>query len=164
MIYNFKARTGTDLDGYYKKHRDAYNKSALDFLKDTKTLLSIDYLYKGLHFADDKQVRDIYSITLTNDKHSYRFNFGDSIANTEKDGKRNGLTPYDVLACLQEDHSEDLKDFCDNYGYDHLDEENYSGNYVNAKAQTTYHAVKLETDNLRELFTDEELEKLSEIN
>ncbi len=101
---------------------------------------------------------------MTNDKHSYRFNFGDSIANTEKDGKRNSPTPYDVLACLYEDHSEDLKDFCDNYGYDHFDEENYSGNYVNAKAQTIYHAVKLETDNLRELFTDEELEKLSEIN
>lgn len=164
MIYNFRARTGTDLDGYYKKHNDAYNKAALDFLKETKTLLSIDYLYKGLHFADDKQERDIYTIVLTNEKHSYRFNFGDSLHNTQRDGKRKNPTPYDVLACLNVDYSEDFKDFCDNYGYDHFDEGNYSGNYINTKALSMYNAVQLESNALRKLFTEKEIEKLSEIN
>ena len=60
---------------------------------------------------------------------------------------------YDVLACLNLDNSEDFKDFCANFGYDD----------DSLKAHKTYKAVKEESQQLKMLFNDKELELLSEV-
>lgn len=137
-----------------------YKQQAKKFLKDTKTNISIIFLRKGLHFEGDTEQRNIYNVTLLNDKHTYSFNFGDSIHNTEK-----GIKPtiYDVLSCLNIDYSEDFKDFCENYGYDACDEDNWDGNFINESVLRIYRSVKKETESLKKLFTEDELEMLHEI-
>lgn len=62
-------------------------------------------------------------------------------------------TPYDVLACLQKYEVGSLKDFCGDFGYDE----------DSKKAEKTYKAVVEEFKNIQILFSDEEIEKLQEI-
>ena len=59
-----------------------YEKQANDFLKETNTKIEIEFLKHDYYFQDDKCKRDIYKVTLSNDKHSYTFNFGQSIINS----------------------------------------------------------------------------------
>jgi hypothetical protein len=60
-----------------------YQKQANDFLMETGTEFKAEFLRHGKHFDDDKETRDIYQITLTREKRSYSFNFGQSINNSE---------------------------------------------------------------------------------
>jgi hypothetical protein len=148
-----------------------YEFQAMQFLVDTKTDIEIKFLRKGFYFDTDKDIRNIYSVTLTNDKHSFYFDFGDSIHNTEELAK--ALTPtekrklhpkaYDVLSCLNIDYSEDFEDFCGNFGYDTFDEDNFEGNFINESAMKIYRAVQNESKNLESLFDETQLEALSEI-
>lgn len=57
-----------------------YNKQANDFLSKTGATMKINFSHNGKHFADDKQNRDIYKITISKGKRHYTFNFGQSIA------------------------------------------------------------------------------------
>ena len=59
-----------------------YEKQAIAFLEKTGTIFTCVFLKKGKHFDDDKEDRDIYSITLKRGDRSYTFKFGNSIANT----------------------------------------------------------------------------------
>jgi len=59
-----------------------YEKQALDFLEKTNTEFKVEYLKYDYYFADDKNKRDIYKITLKRGSHSYSFNFGQSINNS----------------------------------------------------------------------------------
>ena len=153
-----------------KKHGE-YEVQAMQFLIDTKTDIEIKFLRKGFHFAGDTMRRNIYAVTLKNNKHEYYFQFGDSVHNTEEMDKvwkaydKKKFTPktYDVLACLNVDYSEDFKDFCDNFGYTAFDEENYEGNFINEQSMKVYRAVQDETENLKLLFSEEEQEMLHEI-
>ena len=61
---------------------------------------------------------------------------------------------YDILACLDTYASNDFADFCANYGY----------NEDSRIAEKTFHAVQEQQNNLRKLFTHEELARLNEIN
>lgn len=56
-----------------------YNKQVEDFLKETNTTFTCEYLRHGKHFDDDKDERDIYKITLTRGLRSFSFDFGQSI-------------------------------------------------------------------------------------
>lgn len=60
---------------------------------------------------------------------------------------------YDVLACLTTSEVGTFKDFCDEYGY----------NEDSRKAEQIYNDVLNEWNNLKMLYTEEELLKLSEI-
>lgn len=60
-----------------------YEKQAQDFLDKTQTTIKIEFLKYGKHFEGDEVERDIYEVTLKNSKHSYKFNFGQSEANSE---------------------------------------------------------------------------------
>jgi len=60
---------------------------------------------------------------------------------------------YDVLACLTTYDPEDFQNFCDNFGYDK----------DSIKANKIYLAVVNEWNNLKAIYSDEELEKLGEI-
>ena len=128
-----------------------YQITALQFLRDTGTRLTIDKaiphrapLWDGPHGIH-------YSVTLENKRGAYTFDFWDSLQN-----KENGNTPteYDVLAAIGYDNSENFADFCDCYGYD----------TDSIKARDTYVAVKRENEGLRRLFTSAQRARLAEIN
>lgn len=61
-----------------------YEKQANDFLRKTNTSITVKYLKFDKHFADDDHKRNIFKITLKNDKHKYSFNFGSSISDSCK--------------------------------------------------------------------------------
>ena len=140
-----------------------YEKQGTDFLKSTGTELKATFLKNDYHFVDDKDKRDIYKITLKRGDREYKFNFGQSLNNSNKFkinygklGKTKILvkpTTYDILSCLQTDDLVDFKDFCDNFGY--------SDDSI--KAEKIYRAVLNEYENLKMLYSDEELLKISEI-
>jgi len=62
-------------------------------------------------------------------------------------------TAYDILSCLQTYEVGSFKYFCDEFGYSE----------DSIKAEKTYKAVLNEYNNLKMLYSDEELEKLGEI-
>lgn len=63
-------------------------------------------------------------------------------------------TNYDILACLMVDYSEDFNDFCDNFGYDN----------DSIKAMNAYEDIQEESEALKALFDEEQLELLHEIS
>lgn len=127
---------------------NTYEQQAIDFLNSTNTSFTAKFKKHDFYFADDKQARDIYRITLKNDLHTYRFDFGQSINNT-------GVMPtaYDVLACITKYDPYGFEDFCADYGYDS----------DSRKAEKIYKAVCKEWDNVNNLFTEEQIEQLQEI-
>ena len=126
-----------------------YDKQANKFLKDTGTTFKVKYYDHDYYFANDREARDIYKVTLKNNNGSYTFKFGQSIANQ-------GIEPtaYDVLACLTKYDPGDFDMFCDEFGYDRGDK----------SARRTYIAVVREHDNLCRLYSDSELDAMSEIS
>lgn len=126
-----------------------YNKRAIDFLNATSTSFDVAFKKHDFYFDGDKDTRDIYRITLKNKLHTYRFNFGQSIANT-------GIcpNPYDVLSCLQKYEVGTFENFCNDFGYD----------TDSRAAYKTYKAVMKEWKNVELLFTPEQIELLQEIN
>jgi len=126
-----------------------YQQQATDFLKATNTTFKSIYLSHDFYFDDDKEARDIYKISLKNDRHKYSFKFGQSIVNTGTHP-----TAYDVLACLQKYEVGTFENFCGDFGYD-ID---------SRKAYKTYKAVMKEWKNIELLFTSEQLELLQKIN
>lgn len=145
-----------------------YEQTAIDFLKATGTKLQTEFIRHSYHFQDDKDTRDIYEITLTNERHRYRFNFGQSINNSgykikyihrgtgieRKEQERIAPTAYDVLACVTKNDPGTFENFCSDYGYDN----------DSRKAYRIYKAVMKDWKNVELLFTPEQLEQLQEIN
>jgi hypothetical protein len=127
-----------------------YKKQADDFLKATNTTFKAKLYKHNKYFSDDKEIRDIYKITLRRKNvGSYTFTFGTSINDTKKN-----ITPnaYDVLACLQKYEVSSFEDFCYDFGY----------NTDSRKAEKTYKAVLKEYKNVYRLFSDV-MEQLDEI-
>jgi hypothetical protein len=127
-----------------------YHLAASKFLKQTETLFSLKLLKRGKYFAGDKEERNIYQITLKRGLKSYSFTFGQSINGTQKNETPNA---YDVLTCLTKYDPGTHEDFCDDFGYD-ID---------SISGLETYKAVKDEYNNLKTLYSNEELELMSEI-
>lgn len=59
---------------------DAYEKQANDFLAKTSSTISIEFKRYGKHFVNDKEERDIYTVTLKRGSRSYTFDFGQCTA------------------------------------------------------------------------------------
>ena len=57
-----------------------YDEQAEKFLTETDTEFKAEFLKNGKHFEDDKELRDIYLITLKRGDREYKFNFGQSLA------------------------------------------------------------------------------------
>lgn len=58
-----------------------YVQQGLDFLKKYEIEMNVEFLYNGKHFKDDKELRDVYQITLTRKgKKPFSVKFGQSIA------------------------------------------------------------------------------------
>lgn len=88
----------------------------------------------------------------------YNFKFTDSVFNFEKNKQP---SKYDILACL-DDHSyclDSFQDFCNTFGYSIYCD---CGN-LNCESKKIYKAVKKETKALKHIFTEEQLQLLSEI-
>lgn len=134
----------------------SYQEQAVNFLLETETTCSIVKIGQSMP-SWGKQAVNMYSVTLTNKKGSYSFNFYDSINNTEKN-KSATLDFYSVLACLDLNYCNDFDDFCANYGYEFKTEREF------IKIKQIYFDVVEQDKNLRKLFSEDELQKLSEIN
>lgn len=173
---------------------EEYEEQADKFLKETGTEFKAEFSHYGKHFHNDKESRDIYNITLKRGEREFKFKFGQSINNScwkvklpkgerillKADGTPcNGLiqakyiakeifgsirnlkllepnipTAYDVLACLTKYDIGTFENFCSEFGY----------NTDSRTAETTYKAVLNEYNNVKMLYSDEEIEKLQEIN
>ena len=94
-----------------------YEQQAMDFLKDTNTVMKIeriDHRTDGLCF--NHGIHFEYEITLKRNKKSWQFQFCDSVNAYKKDELP---TAYDILACLQKyEVEEDILDFCAEFGYE----------------------------------------------
>jgi hypothetical protein len=171
---------------------DEYELRAEEFLRKTKTEFKVEFLRFGLFFQDkeEKDKRDIYLITLKRGERVFKFEFGNSInesgeyilypslerihlslnsfgkpnknikgfgllnnENSKKNLNFKNPSAYDVLACLTKYQPEDFKNFCDEFGY----------NEDSRTAEKIYNAVLNEWNNIKMLYTDEEILKLQEI-
>ena len=128
-----------------------YNKQAEKFLEETETTFKAEFRKFGRHFDDDTESRDIYKITLTRGERIYKFNFGQSVANSRTDKSK--PSTYDVLSCLTKNEVGTFEDFCGVYGYEE----------DSRKAEKTYKAVLDEWQNIKMLYSDSEIDKLAEI-
>ena len=135
-----------------KQEISEYEKQADDFLKKTGTTIDIKYIGLTIpkHWGNNEERHKTYEVTIYKDNLSYTFKFWDSLHNTEKLNTK--PTNYDVLACLNVDYSEDLNDFCLNYGYEE-----------DERAKEVYKKIKKETENLKRLFNNKELDLLNEV-
>jgi hypothetical protein len=124
-----------------------YTEQAEKFMKDTKTTMKAVLADHAPYFDDDKNVWDIWRVTLRRHGKSFSFRFGQSIATLGQD-----LTPYDVLACLTKYDPGTFENFCGDFGYD----------TDSKKAEKTYKAVVKEWQGVKRLFGDV-LERLSEL-
>ena len=156
-----------------------YEKQGTDFLEKHGVKMTTEFLYNGPYFLDEKEKRDVYSITLVRDKKSYSFRFGQSIANSGLTVKRNPYgksmgraptlydnemiprrpygrvipTAYDVLSAIQKSDVGTFEDFCGEFSYD----------TDSRKAENIYFAVQTEYSALRKMFSQAELDEMNEI-
>ena len=108
-----------------------------------------------------------YRITLEN-KQGFKFStqYNDSQYNSQK-GNRVNIN--DVMACLLSDRScylssRDYEDFCNMFGYEPFEDKNYYPYYgTNTKANRAYKGCQRISENLENLLSSENLEKLHEI-
>jgi hypothetical protein len=128
---------------------DNYTAQAEKFLRDTNTKFKAKYYDFALYFPEDKEARSIYKITLRNERGSYTFKFGQSIANQGQEP-----TAYNVLACLTKYDVGSFEDFCYEFGCD----------TDSRTAKRTYKAVVKEWHNISRIYTESQIEALRDIN
>lgn len=130
-----------------------YEEQAQKFLQDTKTTCRIVFVEKTYN-ADwgegETDLRNKYKVTLSNSEGKMSFVFWDSLFNTKKNIRP---TKYDVLACLEKWDPGTYQDFCCGYGYDAESRE----------SEKIYKEVVEQYTNLVQMFSDEEMEALREI-
>jgi hypothetical protein len=139
--------------------KNEYHAQAEEFCKATGTSVTTYYTGKRKYFPDDKEARDVYSVTISRkDKEPYTFTYGDSIQNTQYHdygplGKWRKPHAYDVLACITKYPVEDSVDeFALEYGYTKPSE-----------ALRIHGAVREEWQNVSRLYNEAELEMLRAI-
>ena len=131
-----------------KKYMTEYDIQANNFLVVTGTTLEItrDEVVEKWGWYRWK-----YCCELRRGDKTYTFPFFDSVKNFEEDEKP---SKYDVLACLDTyDDISDIEEFALEFGYDIEDKE----------TKKTYNACMRQSKKLHGLFTNEELEILTEI-
>lgn len=155
------------------KEESKYQKEAKKFLSDTGTTIDIqisqtqdrpDWCSK----TDQHGIQ--YKITLANARHTYTFDFWNSIHNRaiieaienikytskqKKDEYKQKYQPneYNIIACLSPMYESNFVDWCGYYGYD----------TDSIKASKIYENCIKQDWNLRKLFDFEQLQALGEI-
>ena len=130
-----------------------YEQQGKDFLKETETTINIMQAVpqKSPNWIKEGDNHGIhYSVTLKNERGEYVFNFWGSI-----EDRRTSKRPlaYDVLACLDPLFEDNFEDFCDSYGYDS----------DSIRALKIFEACQEQERGLKRIFTEEQLQKLSDI-
>lgn len=134
-----------------------YNSRAIDFLFNTKTSCDIERVGSGFPSWQNKDMVDIYKVTLKNSKHTYCYDFYGSIkSHNEKISYVFDF--YSVLACLDAYIDESFDDFCACYGYEFKNESEY------IKAKKIHLDCLEQSKELRKLFSNSELSELADIN
>jgi len=138
-------------------YQSRYNRQAIDFL--TSSYTKIDISHNGCDYPQWQKSSKVnkYLVTLRNSKHTYSFEFFDSIKNTE-DNKSCKYDFYSVLACLSYYTPESFDDFCSEFGYEFENESEY------IKTKSIHLACLDQQKNIKKLFNDEQLQLLQEIN
>lgn len=129
-----------------------YQKQANDFLEQTGTTLSFKFSGHDYHFEDDKEMRDIWKITIKRGKKRWVVKFGQSISDTGKQP-----TAYDILTCLEKYDVGSFENFCSEFGYDLQPLSSYP------KVMKIYKGVQREYQKLIDMYTEDEMELLREI-
>ena len=127
-----------------------YLEEAKKFLEDANAQLQLTRVGSDIPKWDIVP-HSHYKFTLTTPLGSMEGDFWDSLYN---DGKAITPNEYDLLACLDPDIPDTFEDFCWEFGYD----------TDSIKALETFEACKKQAQDLKRIFTDSQLEALSEIN
>ena len=171
-------------------HTD-YEKQGTDFLEQTGTIMTMEYARTGKYFDDDdKEERDIYTITLNRGNRGFTFEFGQSIncsgrfiayGNPRRGMSRGFLKDNGEYRKPKNDYAGENKwelniNFSapTPYGillcltkYDPETFENFCSEFGydndSRKAEKTYKAVKLEYMQLCTMFNETEMEAMQEI-
>ena len=122
----------------------------IEFLQKTNTKMSIAFLKYGKHFANDTYSRNIYRVKLKRGTHSYTFQYGQSIAATQKNEVP---SKSEILECLQLYDINSYEDFCANFGYEEYE----------AASKKIYRAVLREYAGVCHIWESEEINELIEI-
>ncbi len=140
------------------KELNQYEQQVADFLTATHCEIKRVSKQLGYYFDGDKEQRNIYTINLNKlnkdnkPDRTYAFEFGSSIHDTKKN---KAPSDYDILACLPSmSYRMSFGEFCDDFGY--------SIDSIQAKA--TWEKCFAERVELERIFSESELELLSEIN
>ena len=168
---------------------DKYKQKALDLLNNLGATCTI--IYGGVARNEkwkEKEKRNWYDVTIRTPKGEYSYVFWDSINNTQKTNmtleqyvrdnlkcelydlpyaekakasrdlqvmKDNAVPDeYDVISCLQLYDVGTFKDFCDEFGCD----------TDSRSAEQLYLAVNDEYKNLSKIFTEDQLERLADLD
>ena len=132
-----------------------YRKQATDFLASCNATMNIQFVGTEINpHWNETEERNKYRFTITTPQGKMEGDFWDSIYN-----KMNGTKPneYDILACLEKYEVGSIDDFMHEFGY----EVNSTRDFTNLL--NTYNAVVKEYNDLRRIFTDEQMEMLREI-
>jgi hypothetical protein len=137
-----------------------YETPVKEYLESIGVSWKLEFKFSDIKPDWDNSFHDRYEFTLSRKDHkSVSFNFWDSSANTEARTNRRSqhkyrkLGCYDVLACLTKSEPYDFENFCGDYGYD----------TDSRKALDLYLQVQEEFKKVSSIFSQEELEHLSDI-
>lgn len=131
-----------------------YETQGIEFLQKYNIQFQYKYIKTALYFEDDKEGRDIYSITLRRKSPRSKqitIRFGMSLMDTRNNKEPR---PYDLLACITKNDPGSFNEFCDVYGCSN----------DSIKALKTYKNVCSEWKKVNNFFSEQELEELAEIN
>lgn len=137
-----------------------FEKTAKEFLQKANARMKIELTGIAFGFPGDrtdKYPHRQYNVTLYNDtsKKKYKFPFYGSYSDF-LEGK--DPTNYDILACLEKDSCDSIEEFIGEYGYEPADEEEWE------MVEETYSDCQRQYESLLDLFGEELMEELREIN
>lgn len=92
-----------------------YNGKMREILRNNEIKVKIIYLTDSFVDWDKNNLHSQYKVILERGNKKMKFDFWDSIYNTQN-GKK--PTVYDVIACLEWYEIEDFENFCLEFGYD----------------------------------------------
>ena len=134
-----------------------YTQEAKDTLAKMGVKFSAKFIKHGVHFVGETEERDIFRVSLWRGEAGMSLRFGQSIAQSTGNGV-NIPTEYDVLASITKHDVGTFSDFVSEFGYS-IDTPKEKRN-----AEKIYKAVVDEWESVKNLFTEEELEIIREIN
>lgn len=156
-----------------------YEKQATNFLKETKTILTIKMVGRDVPtmWKGETQPHNHYKFKLKNSKGVLEDDFWDSLYNTEmttlsyweyqkkhlialpyeewldKAANAKKISAYDILSCLEKNDPGTFDEFCGEFGYDN----------DSISAFNIYRACQNQYRSLQKMFSEDELEELRNI-